>query len=119
MPNKPAKIQQKLLFYFPRILSIIFILFISIFALDVFGEYKIPEVLWALVMHLIPTFILIALTILAWKKPKAGGIAFIVLSLISTIFFKTYQNIISLILISLPPFATGILFYISKLPKKP
>ena len=41
---------KRFLFWLPRILTIIFILFISIFALDVFSEYSFPLVLVALFM---------------------------------------------------------------------
>lgn len=61
-----------------RILSIVFVLFISLFALDVFGEEK-----WflALVMHLIPSFMLIIITIISWKKEFLGGILWLILGI--------------------------------------
>jgi hypothetical protein len=57
-----------------RILAILFAAFISIFALDVLGED-----LWylALLIHLIPTFILIAVIVLSWKYPLTGGLFFL------------------------------------------
>lgn len=59
-----------------RILSIVFILFISLFALDVFGNnFRFI----ALGMHLIPTIVAIILTLVAWKKEFLGGILWIVL----------------------------------------
>ena len=50
----------------PRVLTILFILFMAIFALDVFGEYSFPLILVALFMHLIPNFILIGVLLVAW-----------------------------------------------------
>lgn len=100
----------KYLYYLPRTLAIIYIIFISLFALDVFSEYKFPEVLLALFMHLIPTFILIAITILAWKKELIGGITFILLGIFFTFFFNTYNNPISFLIITLPLILIGILF---------
>ena len=61
-----------------RILSIVFILFISLFALDVFEQEKW---LLALVMHLIPTFVVIILTIVSWKKELLGGILWLILGI--------------------------------------
>jgi hypothetical protein len=57
------------------VLSIAFILFISLFALDVFEQER-----WflALVMHLIPSYILIIITIVSWKKELIGGILWLV-----------------------------------------
>ena len=93
-----------------KFLAIIYILFLSMFALDVFGEYKFPEVLLALLMHLIPSLILIGILIWAWKKPRIGGIFFIVLSIFFTIFFKTYQMWQSLVFLTLPLLVIGSLF---------
>lgn len=111
--------KNKIVYWSPRIISIIFILFISIFAFDVFGEgYGFPEVLVALFMHLIPSFILIGLTILAWKKPKIGGWFFISLGIGFTIFFNTYREIISFLIISGPVFLIGALYLIESYNKK-
>ncbi len=99
------------LLWTPRILVIIYILFLSMFAFDVFGEgYGFPEVLIGLFMHLIPSLVLIALLVVAWKWPRWGGIAFLVLGVIFTIFFKTYQDLVVFLLISLPVFVVGGLF---------
>lgn len=115
-----TKKKNKTWYWLPRILAIVFILFVSIFALDVFMEdYTLLETIVALFMHLIPTFVLIAVTILAWKKEFAGGIAFIILGLLFTVFFNTYQELVGFLIISLPVFVIGILFLIShKLNKK-
>ena len=61
-----------------RILSIVFILFISMFALDVFGEEQ-----WflALLIHLIPSFILMVVTIVSWKREFLGGILWLILGI--------------------------------------
>jgi len=63
-----AQKTKKILKWLPRVLMIIFIAFISIFALDVFGEYSGFEFIVALLMHLIPSFILIIILVIAWKK---------------------------------------------------
>lgn len=93
---------KKVLYWLPRILSILFIAFISIFALDVFSE---PQWFLALIMHLIPSFILIALTIIAWKYERLGGFIFIIggfILLISSSFEST--------IISIPIIIIGLLF---------
>jgi len=110
--KKTNKKSNKLLFWLPRGLAIIYILFISLFALDVFGEYNFPEVLVALFMHLIPNLILIALLIVAWKKELIGGVLFIVLGIGFTIYFNTYRQIITMLLISGPLFLIGALFLV-------
>ncbi|MFC1810130.1 hypothetical protein ACFLZH_01385 [Patescibacteria group bacterium] len=94
-----------------RILTIIFILFISMFSIDVFFEgYLFPEVLIALFMHMIPSFLLIAALIIAWKYPKIGGIIFILFALFTIFFFKTCKEVITFLIITLPPALIGLLF---------
>ncbi len=65
---------KKALFWTPRILSIAFIVFLSLFALDVFDEHLgFWPTLLALTMHLIPVFVLIAALILAWRWEWIGA----------------------------------------------
>jgi hypothetical protein len=116
--------KQKILYWLPRVLAIIYILFISMLALDIFTEYsKISEILIGLFMHLIPSFILIGATVLAWKKEKIGGIVFIVLALAMALFFNRNMEPIGFLIISFPVLVIGALFLASyaknrKLPKK-
>ncbi len=70
---------SKPLYWTPRILGIIAILFISMFALDVFEQgYTFLETIGALFMHLIPSFVLTILLIITWKYELIGGILFLV-----------------------------------------
>lgn len=65
---------RRCLFWAPRALSILFIVFLSMFALDVFSE---PLGFWrtalALAVHLVPSFVLIAALILAWRWEWVGA----------------------------------------------
>ena len=71
------------IFWTPRILSIVFIAFLSLFSLDVFGEgLGFWQVLGAFLMHNIPVFVLIALLLIAWKHDLVGAIAFILAGLL-------------------------------------
>ena len=110
--------KNKWLFLAPRILGILFSIFISMFALDVFGEYGFPEILVALFMHLIPTFVLIIILIIAWKKEKLGGILFIVLGIGYPIMTKGRMDFITYLIIPGPLFLTGILFILNSKNKK-
>jgi hypothetical protein len=69
-----SNFSKRALFWTPRVLSIAFIAFLSLFALDVFEEHLgfWPTVL-ALTMHLIPVFVLIAALILAWRWEWIGA----------------------------------------------
>ena len=67
-------VSRRALFWTPRVLSIAFIAFLSLFALDVFGEHlSFWRTLQALAMHLIPSFVLIAALILAWRWEWIGA----------------------------------------------
>ena len=69
------KTSIKVFHWLPRIICILAILFISMFALDSFKpDLTIWEQLGDFFMHLIPTYVLIALLIVAWKWEKIGGI---------------------------------------------
>lgn len=107
-----------MLIILPRTLAIIYIAFISLFALDVFGEgYGFFGTMLALFMHLIPSFILILCLVLAWKKPIIGGAIFVVLGIIFTLWFRTYQRIEVFLIISLPLFVIGIFFIVDGISK--
>ncbi|MDP3997447.1 MAG: hypothetical protein U1C49_01750 [Candidatus Andersenbacteria bacterium] len=68
---------KKIAYWLPRILSVAFVLFLSIFALDVFGEYSGWQVLLALFMHLLPSFVLLAVMVVAWKHDLVGAAVFL------------------------------------------
>lgn len=66
------------LYWTPRILSILFIGFLSLFSLDVYEPgMSAGEVALGMFMHNIPSLILIILLILAWKREIVGAVAFI------------------------------------------
>jgi hypothetical protein len=72
-----SKSTGKLLFWSPRILSLCFIAFLSIFAMDVFGEHLgFWRSMLALAMHLIPSITLLAVLILAWRREWVGSLLY-------------------------------------------
>ncbi|NOZ60984.1 MAG: hypothetical protein GXO74_04840 [Calditrichaeota bacterium] len=73
---------KQILFWLPRILTILFALFISIFAVDVFREYaNFWKALGTFLIHLIPTFLVIIALIIAWKREWIGTVIFFGLSI--------------------------------------
>ena len=79
------KKSYEILYWTPRILCIIAILFISLFALDAFDHGEtIWQKLGAFTMHLIPSFVLTAILIIAWKWERIGGGIFLLIGLIAT-----------------------------------
>jgi hypothetical protein len=102
---------RKVLYWAPRILAILAILFMMMFSVDCFGENEsLKNQLICLFMHNIPAFILILVLIVAWKWELIGGTIFILAFIAGTIFFNSFTgNWGSLVVIS-PFLITGILF---------
>ena len=68
---------KKILFWLPRVLGIGFVLFLSVFALDVFGEYKGWDIVSALFMHLLPSIALLLVIIVSWRRDLIGAFVFL------------------------------------------
>jgi hypothetical protein len=69
---------EQVLFWTPRVLSMLFAAFLSLFALDVFSEgYSVGEAILALLIHLIPTYLVVIALAIAWRWGNIGGILFI------------------------------------------
>ena len=67
----------KILYWSPRILAILATLSISMFALDAFEPgLTLWQQLAAFFMHMIPSFVLLLILLLAWKREMLGGILF-------------------------------------------
>lgn len=114
MKKKPSKF----IYWTPRILAIVFSLFLAMFSLDVIQPgLGFWEILLGLFMHNIPVFILIIILIISWKYDIVGGIAFILagLAYIISLFFKQgfeWYMLSWSIIIAGPAFFIGILFFI-------
>ena len=69
-----TQLSRRALFWTPRALSIVFIAFLSLFALDVFdGHLGFWQTVLALTIHLIPSLVLIAALVLAWRWEWIGA----------------------------------------------
>lgn len=80
---------RKLLFWTPRVIVMVFAVFISVFSLDVFGQgYSIGETLIALAMHLIPTALILLALVVAWRWEWIGGLAFLALGMLYIAFAR-------------------------------
>lgn len=106
---------KEILTWAPRILAILFIGFLSLFALDAFdSNHSFLQRIANFLIHLIPSFILIGCLFVGWKYPILGGLLFLVTGLVFTIYFGTYNNVSNFLLISLPLLVIGFLFIISR-----
>jgi hypothetical protein len=126
--KQPESALSKTLFWSPRIICILAILFISIFALDAFSPgLSVWQQIGAFIMHLIPSMALAMLLVFSWKHEKWGGTLFLLVGLIFTpiIFNWNYRmnnsvwiSLSVVALITLPFVIVGILFLAHDFVKK-
>jgi len=126
MKNQKSKV-KKWIYWTPRIVSIIFILFLSIFSLDTFDSCtSFFNCLLGLLIHSIPVFILAILLWISWKRELVGAITFFLAGLlyIGLMVFNAikdsgewYMLSYSLIIAG-PAFFIGYLFLLNYLKKK-
>lgn len=115
---------NKFIYWTPRILSIIFLLFLAMFSLDIFdGNYGFWGTVLGLFMHNIPTFILLIVLLISWKHEIVGGIVFILagLAFLALSFIRTpfaWYVLLGILIIAGPAFFIGILFLIGWYKKK-
>jgi len=114
---------KKILYLSPRILSILYICFLTLFSLDVFEPgMSAGEVALGLFMHNIPSIIMIVLLVIAWRKEIVGAVGYFCAGLlyIGFLIFNAvnsglqWQLVISWsIIIAVPALLIGILFFIN------
>lgn len=111
-PGKRSPAQQ-LVYWAPRALCIAYAVFISLFALDAFGQGRgFWETLLGLLMHLIPTFLILVVLALSWRREWVGGAVFLALAAFYVVetLGKPSGNWSVILLISGPLALTGVLF---------
>jgi len=108
-----------ILFWAPRILCLMFALFISLFSLDVFGEgYGFWKTILALLMHLRPTAIILLVLVISWRWEWVGGIVYIILGLLYIVMTRGHFAWLVYLAMSGPLFLIGVLFLINWFYKK-
>jgi hypothetical protein len=69
---------SRFVYWTPRILSMVIILFMALMSVDVFSmELNLWQTIGAVLIHNIPTFILLTVLIISWKHEIVGGVVFI------------------------------------------
>ena len=113
------KTSEKVLHWAPRVLGIAFAAFISLFALDVFGAgVGFGEAILALLIHLVPTYLIVAAVLLGWHWEWPGGLAFIALGIFYILLSGGREHISAYLLITGPAVLIGILFMVNWLRKR-
>jgi hypothetical protein len=114
---------NKFLYWFPRILSIVFLLFLITLSFDVFGQgYGFWGTVLAFIMHNIITFCLLIILLISWKYEIVGGIGFILAGIAYVIFIMMnpleWNLVFYSLIISGPAFIIGIFFLVNWFKKR-
>ena len=110
---------KKLLVWVPRVLGILFVLFTSLFSLDVFDMgLSLWESLLALFMHLlVPTILLAIVVALAWRWEWVGALGFGGWALLYIFQFRGFNWTVYILLAGIP-FLIAILYLAGWLMKR-
>lgn len=101
---------RSLLHWVPRLLGILYVAFISLFAFDVWGMGgNFRQELAAFLVHLLPAYLIAGALIVAWRRPWLGGILFLLLATGFGLFFGR-QEVSTLLLMAVIPTIIGLLF---------
>jgi hypothetical protein len=116
---------SRFVYWTPRIVSILFIIFLAMFSLDIISPgLSLIQIIIGLFMHNIPVFVLLIVLIISWKYEIVGGIAFILAGLlyITLVFVRSgvpwYIGLSWSVTIAGPAFLAGILFMVNWYKKK-
>jgi hypothetical protein len=74
--------RSRILFWTPRALALLLALFLAAFAADVFSENRgIWETVVALVMHLIPSAVVLLILAITWRREWLGGLTYLAVAI--------------------------------------
>jgi len=104
---------NKAIYWLPRILSVGFALFLSLFSLDVFSEYSGWSALLPFAMHLILPLSALAIALISWKYDLLGAVVFIGFSVFYIFMVGFGRHWSWYASISCPAAIVGILFLLS------
>jgi hypothetical protein len=110
---------KKVLYWTPRILTIVFVIFLGLFALDAFeGDQSLIKKLGGFIIHLIPNFVLILILVVAWKHEWVGTLAFIMVGIAYIIMFWGRFPVATYLIVSGPLFIIAVLFWMNWVNRK-
>ena len=98
-------------YWAPRVLCVLFIAFVSLFALDVFNEgYGFWRTLLHLLMHLVPSLVMAAALAIAWRREWVGAVMFV---LCGVFFMVIARGPWAKVVFAVPCFVAAALFLIN------
>jgi hypothetical protein len=108
------RIVKKATFWTPRVICILFALFLVIFSFDVFGGGRSAwEIALALLMHNLPTIGLFIMLYFAWRREWIGTVVCTVLGILYIVWARGRFPFITYLLMVGPLFLLAILFLVN------
>lgn len=94
-----------------RLMAFLFVMLLVIVSLDSFsGAGPVSRKLVGFTTHVMPALAVLLVLLIYWRNLFYSGIAFLVISVAFTVFFKTYNNIYSFIFLSIPLAIIALMF---------
>jgi len=115
-----SRVTARLLFWSPRILSIGFAIFLSLFALDVFNEvHGFWNTVLAFTVHLIPAMVIVAVLLVAWRWERIGAGLYVLGAVYYAVnmLHRNMNNWPAVMGISLPLMLIAVLFLTSRIER--
>lgn len=119
---------KKIWYWAPRIICILAILFVSLFALDAFDpKLNFWNQIVGFLIHMIPSFMLMGILWLAWNNEYLGGIILVIVGLFfSIVVFRlnyrmnqSFWNSLGIVAaITFPFIVAGVLFILNHFQNK-
>jgi hypothetical protein len=99
------------LIWIPRVLAIVFIVFLMLFSVDTFsGDAPFLKKLGGFLIHSIPSLVLLLVLLIFWKKPLISGSLFILFGVAFALYFNTFRVLSTFLLTTSPFLLVGIIF---------
>lgn len=108
----------------PRILSILFVLFLMLFSLDVFdSSASAGDIAIGLLVHNLPALLLLVAAIISWKYEIVGGVVFVLAGIAYIVLMmmsgsSSGNQWLPALIIALPALVIGVLFISNWVKKK-
>lgn len=107
-------------YWAPRILSILFIIFLTMFSFDVISpDLSTGQILLNFVMHSIPSLVLLFVLIISWRYEIVGAVVFLLAGIAYTI-LTVFRSSVSLpmaiswsLTLAGPAILIGVLFWLN------
>ena len=100
------------LLWIPRMLAMALALFLAMFAMDVFVEGKdYAETIGDFVIHLIPSFCVVVVLVIGWRRDGLAALGFLALAVAYFIALSGWRHPAESFLLTLPPVGVSLAFY--------